>query len=175
VEKRVKVTAGGPNASFRLVEQPIRNQRVIGPSQLAGSVLLHRLLTMPTGTIARTLLIVDDLDDYLRALALALAADWRVVCAKSANEAKTAVEAHRPDAALIDVRLSETDRDNREGLDVVAWLRDRDGSIPVVVMSAYRDGDATAEALRLGARAFVKKPLDLRSLKTLLEAVSTHT
>ncbi|MGH9240282.1 MAG: response regulator [Vicinamibacterales bacterium] len=123
---------------------------------------------MQSESVRKTILVLDDIADYLQALARTLSSEWNVLCANSAHEARAVVERQRPDVALIDVRLSESDPDNREGLEILAWLRQRDASIPVVVMSAYQDSDATEEAMRLGARAFVKKPLDLRSLKALV-------
>ena len=126
---------------------------------------------MQIETLNKTILVVDDAEDYLQALARTLSSNWHVLCARSASEARRVVEAQRPDVALVDVRLSESDPSNREGIELLAWLRQRDASIPVVVMSAYRDTDATEEAMRLGARTFVKKPLDLRSLKALVAGV----
>lgn len=122
----------------------------------------------------KSLLIVDDNKDYVRSLERALSSEWNVVSARSAEEARQRISNYEPDIALVDVRLSDVDPDNRDGVQVLKWLRDRFPKLPVVMMSAYRDFDAAVEALNLGSDYFLKKPIDLRELKQLLRALVEH-
>jgi DNA-binding NtrC family response regulator len=118
------------------------------------------------------LLIVDDVEDYLVSLRRALSDEWTVSCASSLKEALELLQTASPDVALIDVRLSEADPGNRDGVTLLKWVRDRSPETPVLLMSAYRDFDAAVEALNLGAHQFLKKPIDLRNLKGLLRSLA---
>ncbi len=121
----------------------------------------------------KKVLILDDRDDYLRALRGALRKDFDPVTVKNLAEARQALDSTIL-VALIDVRLSEEDANNREGLDFLRWAKERHPNIPMILMSAYRDFDAVVEALNLGADYFLRKPIDLRELKELLHAFAEH-
>lgn len=121
----------------------------------------------------KRLLIVDDVEDYLRSLERALSGEWNILSARSLEEAKQQLSTQTVDIALIDVRLSETEPHNQDGILLLKWLRERNPNLPVVMMSAYRDFDAAVEALNLGADHFLKKPIDLRELKQLLCSLAT--
>ncbi len=110
------------------------------------------------------ILVVDDVREYLDALGRALAADYDMLTASSLEEAKSKLDASVM-LALVDVRLSEEDAANRDGLLLLGWIRENRPSLPVVMMSAYRDFDAAADALNLGASRYLKKPINLRELK----------
>ena len=119
----------------------------------------------------RKVLIVDDLDDYLRSLQGALSREWTSVCAHSFEEAQQRLAEEEFDVALVDVRLSEEDSANRDGIRLLAWIREWHPSIAVVMMSGYRDFDAAVEALNVGARHYLRKPIDLRELKAILRSL----
>lgn len=117
-----------------------------------------------------SLLIVDDSEDYLRSLQRALSHDWSVLCARTLDEAKARV-AEKADIALVDIRLSESDEENRDGLVFLEWVKMNHPYIPVVIMSAYREFDMAVDALNLGAAYFLKKPINLRELKGVLKSL----
>lgn len=118
-------------------------------------------------------LILEDRDDYLRALRGALRKGFDPVTAKTLAAAQQALDS-TIQVALIDVRLSEEDPENREGLVFLRWAKERHPKIPMIMMSAYRDFDAVVEALNLGADYFLRKPIDLRELKDLLRDFAEH-
>lgn len=118
-----------------------------------------------------TLLIVDDVEEYLRSLRRALSSEWTIVCAQSIEESKHALSLGVPDVALLDVRLSEAKPENRDGLLLLKYLREQYPGVRVVMMSAYRDFDAAVEVVNLGAERFMKKPIDIRELKTALRSL----
>jgi two-component system response regulator PilR (NtrC family) len=121
-----------------------------------------------------TVLIVDDIEDYLRSLQRALATEWTTFGARSVEEAKHILQSHAIDVALVDVRLSETDPHNREGVALLEWMQSQYPKITVIMMSAYQDFDAAVEALNLGAYQFLKKPIDLRALKEMLSTFTSR-
>ena len=117
-------------------------------------------------------MIVDDREDYLRALQAALRKDFDVVCATGVEEAIHFMDA-KVDVALVDVRLSEQDPSNREGIQLIERIRRHYPETPVIMMSAYRDVDAI-ETLDGGADFFLRKPIDLRELRALLREFAEH-
>lgn len=112
-------------------------------------------------------LILDDRSDYLRALRGALRQEFDVLTSQSLEAAKEALD-ESVRIALIDVRLSEEDEANRDGVVFLKWAKERHPQIPMLMMSAYRNFDAAVEALNWGADYFLKKPIDLRHLKEVL-------
>ena len=117
------------------------------------------------------ILIVDDIEEYLDSLANALCDEYDVLKARTLEEAKSLASKHRIDIALVDIRLSEEDMTNRDGLVFLEWMKMNYPEIPVVVMSAYQEFDLAVDALNLGAEYFLKKPINLIELKGVLERV----
>ncbi len=117
------------------------------------------------------LLIVDDVHEYLDSLSRALTGEYEVVTAASLEEAKKKVD-DSIKLALVDVRLSEQDMTNRDGVQLLRWLRENYPKIPVVMMSAYSDFDAAVDSLNLGASRYLKKPINLRELKDLISSLT---
>lgn len=111
-----------------------------------------------------TILIVDDVEDYTAALRRALQADHEILTASSLETAQAAMDP-KVDLVLTDIRLSEADLANRDGILFLAWLREHFPTTRVLVMSAYRDFDAAVDAVNLGADGYLKKPVNLRELK----------
>jgi two-component system response regulator HydG len=116
------------------------------------------------------ILIVDDVQEYLNSLCRALRGGYEIVKALSLEEAQKAMDPSIR-LALVDVRLSEEDPANRDGLLLLGWLKEKYPLVPVVMMSAYRDFDAAADALNLGAVHYLKKPINIRELK---EIIASH-
>lgn len=114
-----------------------------------------------------SILIVDDMDEYLHSLKRALAAEWLITTACSFEEAISKLEVFRVDVALVDIRLSQTDESNQDGIKLLGWFREHYPNIPVVLMSAYRD-ESEAGAQKWRADYFMRKPIDLRDLKACL-------
>lgn len=114
------------------------------------------------------LLIVDDVEDYLRSLRNALRGMFEVVTAQSIEEAKEKTDESIA-LALVDIRLSEEDTSNRDGLIFLEWIKLNFADVPVIIMSAYREFDMAVDALNLGAAYFLRKPINLRELKALLK------
>lgn len=117
------------------------------------------------------LLIVDDVAEYLRSLTQALKSELEVVTATSLAEAKSTM-GDRITVALVDIRLSEEDDTNRDGLVFLEWMKMNHPRVPVLIMSAYRDFDVAVDALNLGAAFFLRKPINLRELKGLLKTLA---
>jgi DNA-binding NtrC family response regulator len=84
------------------------------------------------------------------------AAGHQVVSAESAASGKALVRQFQPDIVFLDVRLPDQD-----GLAVLKEMRrEYGGKLRVIVMTAFGDGGTTAEAMKLGAYAYLQKPFD---------------
>ena len=70
--------------------------------------------------------------------------------------------------ALLDYQLPDGN-----GLELLAHLLRHKPELPVIVMSAHRDPEIATLALAVGARAFLRKPLDAKELKQVLDE-TTH-
>ncbi len=111
------------------------------------------------------LLLVDDDEAACRLLSEVLERDsYRVVSALSADEAIAKLEGEGPfDAVLTDLRMPQ-----KSGLDLLRFLRNRDPEALVLVLTAFGDAAAAAEAIRAGAYDFISKPYDISRLRETL-------
>jgi len=107
----------------------------------------------------KKVLVVDNLDVYLEMMEGILHSDFEVLKAISVDEAKKILEKIEVDAALVDVRMVEEDPTNKEGLELLKWIKKNHPEIPVIIMSRYQEHDYEVEALRLGAEYFLRKPI----------------
>jgi len=101
-------------------------------------------------------LVVDDhalIREALRGVVKELKHDAAIIEASDGRQAMRLVAEH-PDVGLILLDLNLPDRN---GLDVLAELRERHPAISAVVLSASDDRDTVARALDLGALGFIPK------------------
>jgi DNA-binding NtrC family response regulator len=121
------------------------------------------------GAGAGRILIADDQKDVLEALRLLLKGEGlECETASSPAGALAALEARDFDAALIDLNYARDTTSGKEGLDLLARVRELDAHLPVLVMTAWGTVDLAVEAMRRGARDFVQKPWDNPRLLTTL-------
>lgn len=119
----------------------------------------------------KTVLLVDDIPEYVDTMELNLPEECRAVQAYSAEDAKSVFGKETPALAVIDVRLNEADTENREGLELLKWIKASRPSVPVIMISAYRDFEYEAESLSLGAEYFLRKPVQPDEFRELVKKV----
>ena len=71
--------------------------------------------------------------------------------------------------AILDMRMPEMD-----GLDLLAAMRKRDFSTPVVIITAFGDVPHAVRAMKLGAIDFLKKPITPEALRNVVADVVTR-
>jgi DNA-binding NtrC family response regulator len=115
------------------------------------------------------LLVADDQPDVLEAVRmLARANGFDVRSATSPAAVLALVEAEDFDVCLIDLNYARDTTSGKEGMDLLARLRELDPTLPVVVMTAWGSIEGAVEAIRRGARDYLQKPWDnARMLATL--------
>jgi len=105
------------------------------------------------------ILVADDQADVLEALRLLLKGEgFTIETAASPSQVLAALEAREFAALLMDLNYARDTTSGREGLDLLARIREVDPSLPVVVMTAWGSIELAVEAMRGGARDFVQKP-----------------
>jgi DNA-binding response OmpR family regulator len=121
------------------------------------------------GGVRDRLLVVDDDESVLRTYeAHFRGAGFEVRRAASLQAAAERLAAERFDAVIADVCL--TPGVGAEGLTIAAYLRNQRQQPPVIVLTAYGAPDHAEAAARLGADAFLHKPVSLVWLEGLLRA-----
>lgn len=120
----------------------------------------------------KKVLVVDNLDVYLDMIEGILHGSYEVLKATSSDEAKKILNSEKVDAALIDVRLVEEDPENKEGIELLKWIKENYPEIPVIMMTRYEEHDYEVEALSSGAEYFMRKPINTEDLLLKLEELT---
>jgi two-component system alkaline phosphatase synthesis response regulator PhoP len=116
--------------------------------------------------MARTILVVDDNPKIVEVLEAYLRADgYDVVTAADGPAALAAVEAHRPDLALLDIMLPGVD-----GLELTRRFQ-RDHDLPVILVTARIDEIDRLIGLEVGADDYIGKPFSPREVVARVKAV----
>ena len=113
------------------------------------------------------LMIVDD-EPIVGAVIRRLAepAGFDVVVCASAPEAMAALARRPADMAFVDLRMPDT-----SGIELLRQMRTTFPACEVVLMSGFATIDMAVEAVKLGARDFLVKPLDFPRITALLKDV----
>jgi sigma-B regulation protein RsbU (phosphoserine phosphatase) len=116
------------------------------------------------------ILIADDQYEILLALKLLLKQEGFQTVMASSPEAVIEEAKRTPfDLILIDLNYTRDTTSGREGLDLIARLRQMPHVAPVIVMTAWSTVPLAVEAMRLGAADFIEKPWDNNRLLSLLK------
>lgn len=122
-------------------------------------------------------LIADDQPDVIEALRLLLKQDgYQTEAVNSPGAVLERLTDREFDVLLMDLNYTRDTTSGQEGLDLLARIRHLDGSLPVVVMTAWGNIPLAVEAMRRGARDFVQKPWDnCELLSTVRRQVGVST
>jgi DNA-binding NtrC family response regulator len=121
--------------------------------------------------------IIDDSEDYLQFIHTALrrlAEKVEVICLPNPSEAKTRLPISHVRLVLCDINFDPANERDRQGLELLKWLKENLSGVPVVMMTRYVDQGFREEAMTLGADGFLEKPILLSQLKELAEKYLSH-
>lgn len=94
---------------------------------------------------------------------------FRVTSVSSIARAQKHIETESADLILSDLRLPDKD-----GIDLLKWLGEQGLQIPLIMMTGYADIQSAVQAMKLGARDYVAKPVNpdelLKKMKEALTA-----
>jgi two-component system nitrogen regulation response regulator GlnG len=112
-----------------------------------------------------SLLVVDDEANVLYSLAKSLRSDTlEVFTAQTGHEGIDLVRRQRPDAVILDVRLSDL-----SGLEVFDRIRQIDPRLPIIIITAYAATETAIEAMKRGAFEYLLKPIDFLQLREVVQ------
>ena len=118
-------------------------------------------------------LIAEDQEYVREALAMLLRGQgYSVALCASPDEALTAVQQRTPDVALLDMNYQRDSTSGIEGLNLIQRLREADGTLPIIALTAWGNVDLAVSAMKHGASDFIEKPW---RNETLLEKVRLLT
>jgi two-component system NtrC family response regulator/two-component system response regulator HydG len=115
------------------------------------------------------ILIVEDEAAARDALVRLLSHDYDVASTETAEGAEEELHRFRPDLILTDVRLP-----GASGLTLVERARELIPECIVLVMTAYTSIEVAVQAMRMGARDFIIKPINLEALEMVLKREIDH-
>lgn len=117
-----------------------------------------------------SILLVEDNDSLREVLAKVLAGSgYQVGTVGSAEEALGCIKDGSFSMVLCDLKLP-----GMNGLELLKEAKELDRRLPIVVMTAYGNIDIAVEAMKCGAKDFITKPFDPKTLCDLISQIITH-
>lgn len=111
------------------------------------------------------ILIIDDEVVFARSVAHTLSRHGHECRSlSSAEEAVASLEEERPDLILLDIKLA-----GMSGLEALRRIVSLDGSIIVIIMTAYSSVESAVAAMKDGAYDYIQKPIDHDELTFVIE------
>jgi two-component system nitrogen regulation response regulator GlnG len=111
------------------------------------------------------LLVIDDEPNVLYSIRKGFQSDTlEVDVVPSGRQGLERIRQARPDAVILDVRLSDM-----SGMDVFDQIREIDARLPVILITAHGTTETAIEATKRGAFEYLIKPVDLHQLREVVQ------
>jgi DNA-binding NtrC family response regulator len=125
---------------------------------LFGFIIKERSKTM--GKDKLKILLVDDEKEFVESLSERLSLrDLKADVAYDGEQALEALKKEEPDVMILDLRMPGID-----GTEVLRRVKKEHPNVEVVILTGHGTDKDEKEALRLGAAAYLKKPVDIEQL-----------
>ncbi len=121
---------------------------------------------MATAMPRRRVLFIEDEPALRQSYERAFSGRYDAAFAATGQEALRLLAAHRPEVAILDLRLPDTD-----GIDLLGRLREMVPTLPVIVTSAYLSLEPQLQVLGLPHSGYLVKPFDLVALAERIDAI----
>lgn len=115
----------------------------------------------------RKVLIIEDETDLRRAYGRYFGTRYRLAFAATGAEALQQLQNFAPEVVVLDMHLPDID-----GLDVLRRIREYDGTLPVVITTAYMSMEPLVEVLGMGHSGYLVKPFSLDQLAALIDGAA---
>src|SRR5210317_1422124 len=113
----------------------------------------------------RRIILVDDEEHFRSRLAKAfINRGYTVYQAADVDEALMNIKEHRPDWALVDLKMPE-----KSGLDLIREAKEIMPDLRIVVLTGYGSIATATEAIKLGAHYYLPKPADVDDILNAFE------
>ena len=114
---------------------------------------------MAANSDTSTILIAEDQEHVREALAMLLRGHgYTVTLCASPGEALAAARRQTPDLAMFDMNYQRDSTSGLEGLELIQHLREMDGTVPIIALTAWGNVDLAVSAMKHGASDFIEKP-----------------
>ncbi len=117
----------------------------------------------PGESLVGRVLVVDDERGIRESLRLLLNERYEVACAESVEAGLSLCAGDPPEMALVDIRMP-----GRDGFECLSELLRIDPSMSVAMITAYASVEAVQEAMRVGAMGFVRKPIQVEEVRSMV-------
>jgi two-component system, OmpR family, KDP operon response regulator KdpE len=114
-------------------------------------------------------LIVDDEPPIRKLLRMGLSTQGYEILDATNGKTALALLDEKPDLIILDLGLPDM-----QGLDLLAAIRTRNESVPIVVLSSRGDESVKVRALDLGADDYLTKPFGMEELLARMRAALRH-
>ena len=122
---------------------------------------------MTQATRRRRVLIVEDEPALRLSYDRAFRPKYDLVFATNGAEALEQLEQHRPDVAVLDMRLPDTD-----GIELLRRIRVSYPDLPVIITTAYLSIEPQLKVLDLPHSGYIVKPFRLDELGARIDAIA---
>ncbi|MBI3592103.1 MAG: response regulator [Nitrospirae bacterium] len=112
----------------------------------------------------RKILVVDDEPTIIQSIHLLLEDKYELLAASSGKSAVECVKTVDIDIVILDYMLP-----GETGLDILRMIKSTKPSIPVILITAYGDEEVAINALRFGAKDYIKKPFNFQDMLNRIE------
>jgi len=114
-----------------------------------------------------TLLYVEDDQEIMQNI-LFLLKDYfsHIYTAEDGEKALTSFSKNKPDIILLDINIPKIN-----GIDVAKKIRNGDGEIPILFLTAFSDKEKLMSAINLGASSYIIKPFKIDELKNAITKI----
>lgn len=123
-----------------------------------------------TGKKEITILVAEDIDGNYQLLQAILGKKYHLIRAENGLQAITLFTENQPDIILMDMKMPELD-----GIEATKIIREYSPEIPIIALTAFAYDSDKEIALAAGCNDFVTKPVDSKTLKTLIEKYTLIT
>lgn len=110
------------------------------------------------------ILIIDDEKSICKSLAFALEDFYQIFSTTDSNQGLNIIQKEKINLVLLDLKIGKV-----SGLDILKEIKDIDGNIVVIIMTAYSSIESTVTAIKNGAFTYLTKPLDIDELVVTIE------
>ena len=116
---------------------------------------------------SQSILIIDDEPNLRRSLGLILQREgYAITTASNASEAIQLLQAGAYDLTFLDIKLPD-----QNGLQLLPHIKEIYPDMPILILTAHATLDTAIEAVRLGARDYLLKPIDPEGILSRVEGI----
>ncbi len=111
------------------------------------------------------ILVIDDDDSNRESLEMYFIEEgYDVATASTGKQGVTRYRDNPADAVILDIRLPDM-----EGFDVLDTLKAQNEDVKVIMITAFHDEQTISRALEKGSFAYIKKPINLDELDSMVK------